>query len=82
MARKGSFTQASTSQKPKIDRKTQCFPFKALTINSSNKYGNPALTSHGNEVNIPVVAEIVGASKTDENSPNKALSLEVLIKVT
>ena len=59
---------------------------KDLTINSSNTADNRKLPSYDDEVNIPVVPEVVrasktdvGASKTDEQSPihSPALLVEV-----
>ena len=52
------------------DRNTQVGIFKYLTINSSNTDGNRNLPSHDNEVYIPVVAEVVRAPETDEQSLN------------
>ena len=40
-------------------------------MNSANKYENRTLPSHGDEVDIPVVAEVAGASETVEQSPNQ-----------
>ena len=40
-------------------------------MNSSNIADNRTQPYHDNEVKIPVVAEVVGASKTDERIPNQ-----------
>ena len=40
-------------------------------MKSSNKYGYLKLPYHENELKIPVVEEVVGASKTDERIPNQ-----------
>ena len=54
-----------------ITCKTQFINFKDLTINSSNADVDHTLTSNDDEVNIPVVAEVVRAYETDENILNR-----------
>ena len=68
--RKGRFTQVSTAQKLRIDRNTKFATLKSLTMNSSNTTRDMTQTSRYDEVNIPVVAEVVGASENDEQIPN------------
>ena len=71
MSRKGLFTQASTAQKPTIDHNKNSITFKDLTMNSSNSAEHRTLSSHDDEVDIPVVTEVVGASESDEQIPNQ-----------
>ena len=71
LARKWRFIQASTAQKPTIDHNTNFSTFKSLNMNSSNTAEDRTLTSHDYELDIPVVAEVVGAFKTDEQIPNQ-----------
>ena len=54
-----------------IDCNSHFGTFKSLTMNSSNIYDDQTLPSHEDEVNIPVVVEVVGASETDEQIPNQ-----------
>ena len=68
MARKGRFTQASISQKTMIYHNTHFGTFKALITSSYNTAGDRTLTSHDNELYTPVVVEVVGLPKTDEQS--------------
>ena len=48
---------------------THFVTFKDLTMILSNVADNRSWKSHHNEVDIPVVAEVVGAFETDEHSP-------------
>ena len=49
---------------------TQFGTFKDITINSSNSAGDRTLPSYYNELVIPVVTEVAGASKTDKQKSN------------
>ena len=53
-----------------IDRNTHFGTFKLLTMNSSNTAGDRPLPSYDDKVDIPVVAEIVEATRTDDPRPN------------
>ena len=76
------FAQASTAQKPPIGRNTPFKPFKDLTMNSSNAAGDRTLPSQDGELDIPVVAEVVGASKTGYKSLNHPPSPPVEVFTT
>ena len=68
---KGRVIEASTAQKLTIKCNTHFDTFIALTMNSHITAGNQNLTYHYDEIYIPVVAEVVRASKTDEQSLNQ-----------
>ena len=68
--RTGHFTQESTAKKTAIDRNTHFGTFKFLTMNSSNTAGDRPLPSYDDKVDIPVVAEFVEATGTDDPRPN------------
>ena len=59
-----------TAQKLKINHNTPSVTFKDLTINSYNSYGNKTLPSHDDEIDIPVVAKVIGVSNTGDQSSN------------
>ena len=51
-------------------------------MNSSNIAGDRTIPSHEDEVNIPVVEEIVGESETDKHSPNQPPGFPVEVFTT
>ena len=51
-------------------------------MNSSNPAGNWTLSSHDNYVDIPMVAEVTGASETGDQSLNQPPGLLVEVFTT